>query len=519
MEPLTREVGYEYVRRSLDLTALPPARIARVKPVTRLTELADGLAVPRTIAPTGEDAPTPAGMLDHILFALKHEGTNLAVLAEALPKIPGDTLLEALHESPNGLYLRKAAFLWEAFTKETLPVESNAGGATVPLFDPERYVTGPSQRNARWRVDFNGLGSLDYCPTVERTPEIEALLNSDILGRAKRFMDELPAELTERAISWAYLHETQSSFAIERETPSEDRAERFVDVLRQAHQRRILTEEYLVELQNTCVSNPFDQAAIFRTEQNHLANGSRGAAGVTYVPPPPEMVEDLMNRWMDMANSLPSQTDPLVAAAVASFGFVYIHPFMDGNGRLSRFLIHHALCSSGQLENGLLLPVSVAMKHHEADYLASLTTFSKPARDRWRVKWIDDDQYAFEFRGHGAMYRYWDATPAVKFVQTMAQQALEVELRRETDYLQNYDQVKRIIEAKFDVRNTILSRLIVMCLDNDGVVSKNRRKQFAGQVPDALFPALEAAVRETLGAPDSDEEGGADDSHVDGRGG
>lgn len=36
--------------------------------------------------------------------------------------------------------------------------------------------------------------------------------------------------------------------------------------------------------------------------------------------------------------------DPLVAAACVSFGFVLIHPFMDGNGRLSRFLFHHQLC-------------------------------------------------------------------------------------------------------------------------------------------------------------------------------
>jgi len=33
----------------------------------------------------------------------------------------------------------------------------------------------------------------------------------------------------------------------------------------------------------------------------------------------------------------------LVRAAVVSFAFVFIHPFMNGNGRLSRFLIHHCL--------------------------------------------------------------------------------------------------------------------------------------------------------------------------------
>ena len=30
--------------------------------------------------------------------------------------------------------------------------------------------------------------------------------------------------------------------------------------------------------------------------------------------------------------------DPIVAAAVLAFGFVYVHPFEDGNGRIHRYL-------------------------------------------------------------------------------------------------------------------------------------------------------------------------------------
>lgn len=48
--------------------------------------------------------------------------------------------------------------------------------------------------------------------------------------------------------------------------------------------------------------------------------------------------------------------------------------------RLSRFLIHQTLCRYGALENGLLPPVSVAMKHEEQAYLEALKTFSQPTR-------------------------------------------------------------------------------------------------------------------------------------------
>jgi len=326
---------------------------------------------------------------------------------------------------------------------------------------------------------------------VERTPELETLLSLDILGRAKAFMATLPPEMMDRAINWAYLHETRDSFAIEKEEPSEEKSRRFVQLLRQAHEGRELSEDYLVELQNSTVSNPFDKAVLFRHEQNHLHNGLRGAAGVSYVPPAPDLCRELMEELMTFANQSSKQVDPLVAAAVTAFGFVFLHPFMDGNGRLSRFLIHQTLCHSGALENGLLLPVSVAMKHEESNYLAALKDFSHSARDFWNVTWLDADQMSFEFIGHPSIYRYWDATRCVEFTLQMARRALEVELREETEFLDRYDRVIKAVNQRFDVRGSDLSKLVMMCLDNDGKVSKNRRKQFQYSVPEEVFEFIE----------------------------
>jgi len=44
-------------------------------------------------------------------------------------------------------------------------------------------------------------------------------------------------------------------------------------------------------------------------------------------------------------------------------GFVLIHPFEDGNGRIHRFLIHHVLARRGFTPQGLLFPVSAVMLH------------------------------------------------------------------------------------------------------------------------------------------------------------
>lgn len=489
-------VGYAYLREQLGLGVCESALPAVVQPVTRIMPLGDALAVPPERAPEDD-------LLAHALFALKHEGVDLAVLTETLPHLSAASLVEALRASPNGIYLRKLGYLYEAFV-EALPYEPDIRGRAVLLFDPDRYVTGPAVRNSRWRVDFNGLGTLKYCAVVRRTPDIQALLDDDIMAQARGFLAELPAGMLDRAIQWAYLSETQSSFAIERESPSPDKQQRFMQLLRQAHEGKALDEAYLVLLQNSTVSNPFDKAAAFRHEQNYLHNGLPGALGVSYLPPPPYLCEQLMGELMAWANEVPEGVPALVAATVVSFGFVFLHPFMDGNGRISRFLIHHYLCRAGELQQGNLLPISVAMKRHEGDYLAALEAFSKPAREHWQVNWIDADQHDFRFVGSEAIYRYWDATPGVAFILRMARVALEEDLKAETRYLACFDRVYRAIDERFDVRGSDLARLVMMCLSHQGRLSKNRRKQFRYQVPEEVMDAIEQEATQALGAEQTD---------------
>ena len=64
---------------------------------------------------------------------------------------------------------------------------------------------------------------------------------------------------------------------------------------------------------------------------------------------------------MALANHRPAGVDAVVLASLVSFGFVFAHPFMDGNGRLSRYLWHKVACSDPRLSNGLVLPVSITM--------------------------------------------------------------------------------------------------------------------------------------------------------------
>ncbi len=352
------DIGYAWIQTALGAPDFLGGKRARLAASSRIERLPDGaLLVPHKLAPE----PT---LLHHALFALKHEGVRLDLLAGALRRLPADDLAAWVQATPNSVYGRKLGHLWERWHRQQLPglIEVGVASGYAPLFDPEQYFVGPAQRDSRWRIEFNGLGDLDFCPVVRKTPALLARTQKDILGQAKAFADEVGPALLERAMNWAYLSETEGSFAIEGEAPTQGKANLFAALLRRAHEQRRLTEELLVELQNAAISNPFDKAVQFRTEQNRLQRDVPGAAGVTYVPPAPELAMELMSALMRLANQRPAALDALVHAAVVSFAFVFIHPFMDGNGRLSRFLIHHCLGQSGLLPPQFLLPISVAMK-------------------------------------------------------------------------------------------------------------------------------------------------------------
>ncbi|NLY13492.1 MAG: cell filamentation protein Fic, partial [Gammaproteobacteria bacterium] len=107
-------VGYEWVRQQLELRVFPLRRPASVGPVSRLTVEGNALQVPASVAPQGDS------LLEHLLFAVKHEGINLQVLAQCLPKLPADEMLAAVMAQPSGRYVRVLGFLWETFSQQLL---------------------------------------------------------------------------------------------------------------------------------------------------------------------------------------------------------------------------------------------------------------------------------------------------------------------------------------------------------------------------------------------------------------
>jgi hypothetical protein len=331
-----------------------------------------------------------------------------------------------------------------------------------------------------------------------RTPSNQ-LLQKNLLRQVREFTEQLPADILNRTLSWAYLDETRNSYALEQESPKGNKAQRFVQLLKQAHNKRNLDEDYLTDLQNEVIDNPFHQEASYRFKQNHLSNGQRGPLGISYVPPAPELARNLMEHLLALANSdSSSDTDPLVLATIVSFGFVFIHPFMDGNGRLSRFLFHHVLCQQDALDNGLLLPVSTVLKQREMEYKTALESWSGPTREFWETDFISETDIHFTFTGHPSIYRYWDATNIIEFMGQVTEQAIEKHLKDETLYLTLYDELYRRINDRYDIPGPDLSRLVMFCIEQKGRISNNRRKQYQYIISEEVFETLEQEYTKLL---------------------
>jgi hypothetical protein len=81
-----------------------------------------------------------------------------------------------------------------------------------------------------------------------------------------------------------------------------------------------------------------------------------------HVPPSPEAVRDAMPTFFDLLREEP---EPAVRAGLGQFIFVYIHPYMDGNGRMGRFQMNSMLASGGY-------PWTVVPVECRDEYMAAL---------------------------------------------------------------------------------------------------------------------------------------------------
>ena len=109
-----------------------------------------------------------------------------------------------------------------------------------------------------------------------------------------------------------------------------------------------------------------------RTMQNWIGGSSYNPCSAAFVPPPPDEIDALLDDLLAYVNG--DDHPALVQAAITHAQFETIHPFIDGNGRTGRALIHVILRRRG-LAPRFVPPISLVLATWASDYVAGLTTF------------------------------------------------------------------------------------------------------------------------------------------------
>ncbi|HEX8009615.1 MAG TPA: Fic family protein [Casimicrobiaceae bacterium] len=207
-----------------------------------------------------------------------------------------------------------------------------------------------------------------------------------------------------------------------------------------------------------------------------------------------------ISRWLDgvakVAELAKQGAFPSVlAAACASFGFVFVHPFLDGNGRLHRFLLHHLLRLGGFTPRRLVVPVSVVMQSNAAQYAEVLRQYSAPRTAKLTYTLVNEyDPITVTPPQPRYLYAYFDATLLCEFVGACISQAIDRELPLELEYLRSYDRALEQVRQWLDAPQTELDRLLRYIAQNDGKLSNNERGQFP-LLDDGAVNRVEGVVR------------------------
>lgn len=438
---------------------------------------------------------------DHLEFALKYDGTNLGILAAVFHAVDQNEVLSYVRSKPTGKYARRTWYLYEMLTGNRLRIADLKQGNYIDLLEPDDYHVSSGQRVRRQRVRDNLLGDARFCPVIRRTDVLKDFERARLGERCRQVIAEYPVELIKRALSYLYTKETKSSFEIENITPGTTRIARFVALLQAAEQEDFVSKEALIGLQNRIVDERF-QDDDYRQTQNYVGETvAWQRERVHYAAPEPDdlpaMMDGLISAHHAMSNS---EINPVVHAAAVAFGFVFLHPFEDGNGRIHRFLIHNILARRGFTPKGVMFPISAAMLKDRETYDTALEAFSKPLMSLVEYS-LDESGRMTVHNDTATFYRFVDMTAQAESLFRFIRKTIETELVEELSFLRNYDATKRGIQSIVDMPDRLIDLFIRFCLQNNGQLPKRRRARHFPQLKDSELKRMEELVRDAYEIP------------------
>ena len=431
-------------------------------------------------------------LTSHLKFALKYEGIDLYILKKLFQHTGNEPVLQMIKREPTSQYSRRIWFLYEWLLGEVLDIPDLKTGTYVEIVNPKLQFTSSSINSTRHRIKNNLPGTPEFCPMISKTEKIERFISKDLSGSIEKGLDGREKDIIRRTAAFLLLKDSKASFAIEGEYPPNLRARNWGKVIGQAGKKQLTIKE-LEWLQDIVIGPKKLKNMGLRLHEGFIGEHDRE----TFSPIPDHIsakskdLPSLMKGLLDTNKLLQdSGYDPILAAATIAFGFVFIHPFSDGNGRIHRYIIHHILTQLGFTKRGMIFPVSAAILNRIDEYQSILESYSSQRIDL--VEWEPTTDHNVNILNNTIdLYRYYDLTKQVEFLYECVEETIEKIIPEELDYLEKYDRLTKFINNFLSLPDTKVDLLIKFLNQNNGKLSKNKRQKVFADITDEEVSSIE----------------------------
>lgn len=424
----------------------------------------------------------------HLVLALKYEGIDLGTLKALFKKAGAKTIADIVKAEPSGQYSRKIWFLYEWLLGEQLMIPDITAGNYVDIVDEAIQFAGSSEISKRHHVRNNLPGVPGFCPMIRKTIKLQDLINQNFSEKIEKALGGIHADVMARTAAFLLLKDSRASYAIEGEKPPQNRAQRWGRAIGQAGQKAI-TKEELIRLQQIVIDNPRFLKMGFREQEGFVGEYDRkeGTPIPDHISAKWKNIDLLIKGLIDTNEKLEHTSyDAVLTAAAIAFGFVFIHPFVDGNGRIHRYLIHHVLLSKNYVPKAIIFPVSAVILERLDEYRQVLESFSMPRLEL--IDWKTTRDNNVEILNETIdLYRYFDATKQAEFLYSCVEQTVLDTIPKEVAYLKKYDLMKFFLDDHFDMPDKMVSLLIRFLEQGNAVLSERvKSKEFQALTEDEI---------------------------------
>ncbi|MCL2715829.1 MAG: Fic family protein [Alphaproteobacteria bacterium] len=412
----------------------------------------------------------------NLIFALKYEGLDLAVLKRLFLAVGEREIRDLIRRRPGRSDSRRIWFLYEWLLGRKLDLPDVEPRPYVDVVDTRLQFGVIGRNSLRHRVRNNLPGTVNFCPMVTRSDILSEFVGRDLRTRARIVVSQIRRDLVERAGAILLFREAKASYLIEGERPPQERIQRWSRVIAEAGQFA-LDETELFLVQRGVVGDRRFVKPGFRRQDAFVGEYDRD--GRTPVPQAVSArhrdVASLVRGMIALDQGDRSELDPIVAAAVMAFGFLFIRPFEDGNGRFHRYLIQHVLQRRSFNPEGVHLPVSAAILDSLAGYHKAIDSFS--SRLLAYVDWEPTAEGGLRVTNDTAdFYRFFDATAQAEFLYDCVQTTIDYELPKECSRLQNFEGFRSGVEGIVEMPGRLVGVLFELLEQSQGRLPRQGRE-------------------------------------------